>query len=43
MYSSGPYSQNILHNNVSVNGGQRDVGIPRRDIHVEIQGVEKIW
>jgi len=30
MYSSGPCLQNILHNNVAVNGGGREFGIRRR-------------
>jgi len=31
MYSSGPYLQNNLHDNIAFTGGQREFGIPRRD------------
>jgi hypothetical protein len=41
MSSSGPCLQNILHNNVAVNGGGRELGIQRRDTHVEIQAKRK--
>jgi len=42
MCSSGPCLQNILHNNVAVNGGGRECGIRRRDTCVNT-GIEKIW
>jgi len=38
MRSSGPCLQNNLHNNVSVNGGEREFGISRRDT-----GAENEW
>ena len=42
MCSSGSCLQNILHNNVAVNGGGREFGIRRRDTPVDTGG-EKIW
>jgi len=38
MCSSGVCPQNILHNNIAVNGGGREFGTQRRET-----GVEKEW